>query len=301
MIRRKRGNTHGKANFVAGGIVGTLVGVAAKLAWDGIVDRIAGSDVIVMVLLIIAMIMVITVVTRMSRKVDHLAEKASFRIEYYSADDPERLYGFSREVVGRSDADVEIYAVNSYIEAFKESNSQDDEKLQRRYLTEFENRFDTIKYHRLIQVKNGRRDATTTDLGDLLSPAYRDHYRRMASYAKEHPGSRIKIEEVPARLPTSFVVVKDKNSNGGQIIWQMNKHAPEANEPDVERIVGVFLIRDPDALLVPHFLKWFEEIDRGARELTSEMLRSDTAGGASTRSEDNDQPRRTDPRTAQRH
>lgn len=60
---------------------------------------------------------------------------------------------------------------------------------------------------------------TEVVLGDLLAPAYRDHYRKMATFAKAQPGSRVKIEEVPATLPTSFVVVKDRNSNGGQIIW----------------------------------------------------------------------------------
>jgi hypothetical protein len=256
--------------FVAGGIAGTLVGIATKLVWDGVVDRLGASDVVISVLLILAVVTLISMTTLMSRKVDHLVEKASFSIKYHSADEASRLYEFCREMISKSDPDVEIYAVNSYVEAFKDSNSPEDEDMQRRYLGAFEHRFATMKYHRLIQVRNGDNEARAVKLGDLLAPAYRDHYRKMATFAKVAPGSRVKIEEVPATLPTSFVILKDRNSNGGRIIWQMNKHNQEAEE--VERIMGVFLITDPDGLLVPCFLQWFEEIDRGAREVTVGLL-----------------------------
>jgi hypothetical protein len=255
--------------FVAGGIAGTLVGIATKLVWDGVVDRLGASDVVISVLLILAVVTLISMTTLMSRKVDHLVEKASFSIKYHSADEASRLYEFSREMISKSDLDVEIYAVNSYVEAFKDSNSPEDEDMQRRYLGAFEQRFATMKYHRLIQVRNGGRSAK---LGDLLAPAYRDHYRKMATFAKAQPGSRVKIEEVPATLPTSFVILKDRNSNGGRIIWQMNKHNQEVDSAEIERIMGVFLITDPDGLLVPCFLQWFEEIDRGAREVTVGLL-----------------------------
>ncbi|MDQ3579622.1 MAG: hypothetical protein M3443_18905, partial [Actinomycetota bacterium] len=109
-VRRKRG---GLTTFAAGGIAGTLIGVAAKLGWDGLVDRVADSAVWVSVVLIVAVVILIAMVTLTTRKVDQLIEKASFSINYYPADDPDELYARSREVIKHSDADVEIYAVNS--------------------------------------------------------------------------------------------------------------------------------------------------------------------------------------------
>jgi hypothetical protein len=255
--------------FAAGGILGTLVGIAAKLAWDGLVDKVAGSDVLVTVALIVAVVVLISMTTATTRKVDQLVEKASFSITYCSAENPAALYQLSRDVINRSDPNSEIFAVNSYVEVFKDSNDPADETWQRNYLAAFEKRFETIKYHRLIQVKNGQ---LKSGLADQLAPAYRDHYKKMATFARENPGSQIKIEEAAAKLPTSFVVVKNKNNNGGRIIWQMNRHDPTADSPDVEPIMGVFLITDPDALLVPRFLQWFYELDRGAQPLTTELL-----------------------------
>lgn len=47
-----------------------------------------------------------------------------------------------------------IYAVNSYLEVFAESN---DDEPQRDYLREFERRFCELSYHRLIQLQSGDR------------------------------------------------------------------------------------------------------------------------------------------------
>ena len=270
MARLKRTSVGDRTLFAAGGIVGTLVAVGGKLAWDGIVDRVAGSSVLVTVALIVAVIVLIVMTTGTSRKVDHLIEKANFSITYWPADDPDELYRRVRDVIGQSEQDVEIYAVNSFVEVFKESNEGADEKLQRKYLGEFEKRFPTVKYHRLIQVRNGQRNGAA--LADLLAPAYRDHYLKMARFAETHPGKGVKVEVVPAKLPTSFVVAKDKNSNGGRIIWQMNRHDPTAESAEVEQIMGVFIITDPDGMLVPRFKQWFDELDRKSEELTVEGI-----------------------------
>ena len=271
MTLRKRIRDSGMTTFVAGGIAGTLVGIAAKLVWDGVVDRFGASDLVVTVLLIIAVITLISMTTMMSRKVDHLVEKASFSIKYHSADEASQLYELSRDLISKSDPDVEIYAVNSYIEAFRDSNAAGDEAMQRRYLAAFENRFATMKYHRLIQVRNGGNGHGSAKLGDLLAPAYRDHYRKMATFAKAQPGSRVKIEEVPATLPTSFVVVKDRNSNGGDHLADEQAQSGSRLRGDRAHHGGVPHHR-PDGLLVPCFLQWFEEIDRGAREVTIGLL-----------------------------
>ncbi|HEU5471653.1 MAG TPA: hypothetical protein VFV67_13445 [Actinophytocola sp.] len=272
VARGSKALSGGVAVFAAGGIAGTLVAVAAKLIWDGLVDRLAGWDLVVLVLLTLAVVVLTIVVVSTSGKVDHLIEKANFSVKYYPAEEADELYRRSRDVISRSEPDVEIYAVNSYVEVFKESNSESDADSQRRYLAEFEKKFKTVKYHRLIQVKNGQRADDGTALADLLAPAYLEHYRKMAQFASKNPGKRIKLEEVPAKLPTSFVVVKDKNASGGKIIWQVNKHDPSADSPDIERIMGVLLITDPDDLLVTRFLQWFDELDRNSRELTLDLL-----------------------------
>jgi hypothetical protein len=278
VVRHRRRLAGGTTSFVAGGVAGTLAGVAAKLLWDGVVDKLADSSILVSLLLIIAVIAMTVVVLNASGKVDRLIERASFSIDYYPADDADELYRRSREVIARSDSDVDIYAVNSYIEVFKESNTGSDERQQRNYLESFERRFDSVGYHRLIQVKNGQLKGDGPALADLLAPAYRDHYLAMARFAKANPEKGVKIEEVPAKLPTSFVVVKNRHGSGGQIIWQMNKHDPNAKAADVEQIMGVFIITDPDALLVPRFMQWFSELDRNSRELTEQLLLEEPAG-----------------------
>jgi hypothetical protein len=279
VVRRPTARGTGVTTFAAGGVAGTLVAVAAKLTWDGVVDGVAGSTVWVTVLLIVAVVLLISTTVATSNKVDHLAEKASFSIRYCSADNPAVLYALTREVIAQAGPDAEVFAINSYVEVFKDSNDPEQERLQRNYLAAFEKKFETIKYHRLIQVKGGQRTNGGVRLADLLAPAYLDHYRRMAGYAEEHPRSRIQIEEVTAKLPTSFVVVKDENRNGGRIIWQMNKHDPKAESAEIEPIMGAFVINDPDGLLVPRFLEWFYEVDQDAKRLTIDMLGGDGRSG----------------------
>jgi hypothetical protein len=277
VVLRRKSISGSLTTFAGVGVAGTLLGIVAKVVWDGLVDRAASSAEWVTVVLAVAVMTLITMVVLVSRKVDHLIEKANFSITYYPADDPGELYGRSRNVIREADSQVEIYAVNSYVEVFQKSDASTDtaaeKKAQHEYLKQFEKKFDTMKYHRLIQVQNGQLDSGQPGLASLLAPAYRDHYRHMAQFAEEHPGKRIKIEKVPAKLPTSFVVVKDKNGDGGRIIWQMNMHDPTAGSPEFERIMGVFIITDPDALLVPRFMQWFDELDRSSRELTSAELR----------------------------
>lgn len=276
--------------FAAGTVVATLIGVGAKLAWDGVIDGVAGSVVWVIVALIVAVILLIAVVTRTSTKVDHLIEKAAFSIRYYPADAPDTLYQRSREVISQAGSQAQIYAVNSYVEVFRKTagslESEKDLREQRDYLKQFERKFETVLYHRLIQVQNGHlkdKKDEKYDLAKSLAPAYLDHYRAMAEFAENNPSKDVKIVKVPAKLPASFVVVKDRNSSGGRIIWQVNMHDPNAPSTEFERIMGVFIITDPDALLVPRFMQWFTELNRGsqdirAADLTERKVNSDDEG-----------------------
>ncbi|MCE7004192.1 hypothetical protein LWC34_15305 [Kibdelosporangium philippinense] len=289
--------------FAAGGIVATLIGVGAKLAWDGVIDGLSGSVVWVIVALIVAVCVLIGVVTRTSTKVDHLIEKAAFSIRYYPADAPDTLYQRSREVISQAGSEAQIYAVNSYVEVFRKAagagsvESEKDVREQRDYLKQFERKFESVLYHRLIQVETGHfkdnKDNGKYDLATSLAPAYLEHYLEMATFAERNPSKDVKIVKVPAKLPASFVVVKDRNSSGGRIIWQVNMHDPSAPAKEFERIMGVFIITDPDALLVPRFMQWFTELNRGSEEIRVKDLTKREVGS--------DDDRRPGPAPAEGH
>ncbi|GAA0409445.1 hypothetical protein Acor_36520 [Acrocarpospora corrugata] len=67
------------------------------------------------------------------------------------------------------------------------------------------------------------------------------------------------MAEVAATLPTSFVLVK--HEDGGSIIWQIHRHAPQLRDQDAVRIMGIFIITDPEGLFGRHFMSWFHAID----------------------------------------
>jgi len=93
----------------------------------------------------------------------------------------------------------------------------------------------------------------------------------MADHAGHTRRNAIKLEQVAARLPTSFVVVR--NGKGGEIIWQMNHHDPAIGD-DAERMAGIFIVNDPEGLLVHNFIDWFNALDTGRRDaVTMEFLR----------------------------
>jgi hypothetical protein len=162
--------------------------------------------------------------------------------------------------------------VNSYVEVFKESNDPEIEDSQRAYLNAYKPFDHVAKYRRLIQVKNGQGEADGASLRDRLAPAYLEHCLDMAEYGEGHGRRHIKLERVAARLPTSFVAVK--YDGGGDIIWQMNHHSPRLDAPDAERMESVFIVSDPDGVLVHYFIDWFNELDTGWRSpVDSSQLR----------------------------
>ncbi len=253
-----------KATFVAI-LAAAVVAVIAEIARNIIAGTAALSSSFINIFMLIALLLVFAQLGAMRTSVEQLSRKARFAIVYYPASNKQEvsaLHLAAKQVIERAPRNAEIYAVNSYIEVFRESNDPAAEESQRDYLLAYERRFDNLaKYHRLIQLKNGQHGSDRTKLGDRLAPAYLAHYRAMADHAKRN--RPIKLERVEARLPTSFVVVK--NGGGGEIIWQMNHRDPGSEDNDVERMEGVFIVNDPDGLLVHRFIDWFNALDTGWR------------------------------------
>lgn len=242
-----------------------VVAVIAEIVQNSLAGAAAISSSLINVLMLLALLLVLAQLVALRSSVDQLSRKARFSMNYYPAGDRQQigeLHLQAKRVIQRASANAEVYAVNSYVEVFKESNDPASADSQRDYLKAYENKFDKLaKYHRLIQVKNGQDGHDETNLGDLLAPAYLAHYQAMADYAERNPRRAIKLERVSARLPTSFVVVK--NGHGGEIIWQINHQVPGRGDPDTERMEGVFIVSDPDGLLVHNFVDWFNALDSG--------------------------------------
>lgn len=239
-----------------------VVAVIAEIVRNIIAGAAAISTSIVSILMLLALLLVFAQLDSLRTSVDRLSRKAGFSIIYYPAGSEQEvsaLHLAAKQVIARAPENAQIFAVNSYVEVFRESNDPGAEGSQRDYLLSYETRFEKLsKYHRMIQVKNGHGAEDETNLGERLAPAYLAHYRAMAEYAEHNRGSKVRLYRVPAVLPTSFVVVK--NGDGGEIIWQMNHQAPGPNS-DAERMEGVFIVSDPDGLLVPNFVEWFNTLN----------------------------------------
>ncbi|MEU7694043.1 hypothetical protein OHB01_32770 [Microbispora hainanensis] len=199
--------------------------------------------------------------------------ESRLKATYYKADraeDIERLHRDAGEVIRRAPRGAQIYAVNSYVEVFKASNDPRWTHIQRAYLSEFERRFGEVTYHRIIQ-SDGNGDRSPGHLAEQLTPAYLHHYRSIARHSAKWGAQRLRVAEVRATLPTSFVLVK--HEDGGSIIWQIHKHAPNLRDQDAVQIMGIFIITDPEGLFVRHFMSWFRDMDhRQLRTLTETDL-----------------------------
>jgi hypothetical protein len=256
-----------------------VVAVIAEIVRNAIAGAAAISTSIVSILMLLALLLVFAQLDALRKSVDQLSRKAGFSITYYPAGDEQKvnaLHLAAKQVIERAPDNAEIYAVNSYVEVFRESNDPSAEQSQRDYLRSYETRFGKLsKYHRMIQVKDGRSGEHEPNLGDRLAPAYLAHYRAMAEYAEHHRSPKIRLWRVPAVLPTSFVVVK--NGKGGEIIWQMNHQQP--SNSDSERMEGIFIVSDPDGLLVDNFIHWSETLEAGERNpVETTHLRTSDAG-----------------------
>jgi hypothetical protein len=257
-------------------VAGLLGAVLGNLLQGRAAEALAADTTYLLMILLTAVIIVITMQVRVLTGVEQIRKRKVLSIDYYPGTTACELLELHRQaarVVREAPDDAEIYAVNSYVEVFAGPVAPAVQQAQRDYLREFEHKFRTTSYHRLIQLSNNElAHGNGRPLSHLIAPAYLEHYRKIAEYAHDHPQRPIKIEEVEARLPTSFVLIR--KGNAGQIIWQMNQHAPGNGQPDALTINGVFIITDPDGAIVRSFMHWFQLLDRGhAYPLTKMDLR----------------------------
>lgn len=262
-------------------VAAAIVAVIAEIVRNTLAGAAAISSSVISILMLLALLLVFAQLEALRTSVDQLSRKAGFSINYYPARNKQEageLHLAARRVIERAPSNAEIFAVNSYVEVFRESNDPAVADSQRDYLRSYKRQFHELAmYHRLIQVKNGQGGTDETNLGDRLAPAYLEHYRDMAEHAERNRDGKIKLERVAARLPTSFVVVR--SGTGGEIIWQINHHDPGLGVPDAERMQGIFIVSDPDGLLVPNFVDWFMALDtEESRPVKTAHLRTLDAG-----------------------
>jgi hypothetical protein len=273
------GHRAGQAVSVGAIAIGMICAIIVGLAENSVTQAVVTNTALVNVAVLVALVVLIGLMIAVLSSLERLRARSGLTIEYYPGETASELVELHRQaakVIRRARPEAAIYAVNSYLEVFGGAMDGGVEHAQRGYLKEFERKFDSISYHRLIQLSNGERAGTRRGpLARVVSPAYLDHFRAMIRCADEDRRRLVKIEEVEALLPTSFVVVK--NGDGGDVIWQMNQHAPQDGRPNAMRIAGVFIVSDPDGRLLRHFMDWFHTLDSGrSHVLTEDELR----GGA---------------------
>jgi hypothetical protein len=155
LARRRKGVAALYAVFTA-----VLIAIAAELLRSWLGDASASSSSVIGMFTLVGLALVLTQLVVLQVSVENLTGKSGLSIKYYgagNAQEKEELHRQARKVIRRAPSGSHIYAVNSYLEVFVESNEPYDDEPQRDYLGEFERRFDEISYHRLIQLQNGDR------------------------------------------------------------------------------------------------------------------------------------------------
>jgi hypothetical protein len=246
------------------GIGALLVAIAAELARNGIAALAANSTVWLSFIIIFVLGLGAAQLAALRERVDRLVRRTGQTIRYFDTSTVEgtvELYQQAAKEVQRAQA-TQILAVNSWLEVSGSyHDSQQADAAQRNYLDALQNRAD-CDYHRLIQrpqfglVHRGMRRSQLA--ADLAQP-YLEHYRWMAVQAES--GGRVKLEEVAAYSPTSFVVLSNDLSGhgGGVVILQEHRHDPAS--PNKLKMIGVLIIRDPSGQLVSTYVNRFRRID----------------------------------------
>ncbi len=246
------------------GIGALLVAVAAEFARNGIAALTANSTVWLSFLIIFVLGLDAAQLAALREQVHRLVMENGVSTRAFdtrTVAGTVELYRAAAKIVRNTPA-TQILAVNSWLEvsgSFHESPEAD--RAQRAYLAELQNRPD-CNYHRLIQrpqlglAHHGMRRA---QLAAGLAEPYLAHYRWMAEQAED--GGRVKLEEVAAFSPTSFVVLTHDFSghSGGVVILQEHRHDPDS--PNKLKMIGVLIIRDPGGQLVSTYVERFRRID----------------------------------------
>jgi hypothetical protein len=255
-------------------VVGLILAIIGSLIEDWMAAEVATHSFFIMVVLLVSVATMISAQIVIYASLESLKSSHRLRMEYHSAMSTEEsiaLHDLLARVVRQVPDGAEIMAVNSYVEVFADNEIPALVAAQRAYLRELKAKFDTNPYHRLVQLKNGESARPDGRLSTQLARAYLEHYRDMVRHRQVNRRRSVKLEEVQAKFPTSFIVFR--HGEGGQIIWQMHEHAPSSSNPDRMALAGAFLITDPDGELVRHLVEWFRILDdEGPRPLTEADL-----------------------------
>jgi hypothetical protein len=230
-------------------------------------------------LVLIVLVITTGMLSNLYRSVSELKSRAGLSIDYYRLDQglqsSERdrqagaMYSACIHVIesAQEDGNSRIFAVNSFVEIGGQPGDGQVEIESRRYLKTLEKKLGLVSYHRIIQLADYDLNRLPEgSIGDLIAPNYREHYRAIVKAGGNSPGRRAAIvDAVPAKYPISFVIVQNPQDGefGGRLIWQMNEHVQRnATHPDSVRITGVFIVRDPEGIMLRTFVEWFEELKK---------------------------------------
>jgi hypothetical protein len=228
-------------------------------------------------LTLIVLVIATGMLSNLYKSVAELKSRAGLSVTYYRLDpglnSSERnrqateLYAACRREIDSviEDGNSRIQAVNSFVEIGGKPEDSYVEAESRRYLKTLEKKLGIVSYHRIIQLADyDLRRLPEGSIGDLIAPNYRDHYRAIVKAGGNSPGRRAAIvDAVRAKYPISFVVIQNSQDGeyGGRLIWQMNEHLQtHATHPDSVQLTGVFIIHDPEGIMIKTFIEWFEEL-----------------------------------------
>jgi hypothetical protein len=212
-------------------------------------------------------------------RTDELANRLGLSIQYYRLDpgphSPERdqqaqeLYAACIRLINSvsEKPGSQILAVNSFVEIGHQAGDSHAEAASRRYLATLDSKIGRIPYQRVVQLsEENLAHLPRGSIGDLIVSNYREHYQNIVSAGENSHGQKpATVDAVRAKYPISFVVLQDADDrkSGGRLIWQMHEHIydSEKNIGSVQ-LTGVFIVRDPDGIIVQTFIEWFEELTK---------------------------------------
>jgi ketosteroid isomerase-like protein len=241
-------------------------------------DRIARPTGWLAAAVLVALSLAIFLQHRIELRIEDLHRRQRLSVQYFAGGSGaagQAVYRAATSLIEKATcADCKILAVNSFVEVFADSTDTAAEADRKSYLRTIESKLGQVSYHRIIQLNAKDRNALTKiRIGDVISKNYGEHYKRVASFVSRSSGDTglgasvvTRLDAVPARYPTSFVLIK--TPVGSHLIWQMNEHVPQDSpgmgnsfiEEERVRLAGVFIISDPDEQITRYFERWFNEL-----------------------------------------
>jgi ketosteroid isomerase-like protein len=260
-------------------------------------SRVTGPTPWLVAAILMVLSLVIFLQRRVESRIEDLHRRQRLSVQYFAGGSGAAGQAVYRAAAGliekATGPDCKIQAVNSFIEVFANSTDQAAESDRSSYLRTIESKLGQINYHRIIQLNARDRTALARiRIGDVISKDYGEHYAKIVEYVRRArpttgTGARVvtRLDAVPARYPTSFVLIK--TPDGSHLIWQMNEHVPHVPrsgdhpiEDEKVRLAGVFIISDPDEQITQHFERWFNELANSVEltAVTTDQLKKSPMG-----------------------